>query len=55
MRKLKVGDRVGNGSFKGVVQHVDKEYVWLAWNCTNGIDRVLHSSPLLLVLKVQKK
>lgn len=53
MKKLMKGDRVYNGSFKGVVQDADKEYVWLAWDCTEGIDRVRRSSPLLLVLRVQ--
>ncbi len=53
MKKLKIGDRIHNGSFKGVVQDADKEYVWLIWDGSRGMDRVHRTSPLLMFLKVK--
>ncbi len=53
--KMKKGDRIHNGSFKGVVIDADQECVWLAWDCASGIDLVRRSSPLLLVVTVEKE
>lgn len=55
--KLKVGDRVGNGTaMRGVVTMAAKrgEYVRIAWTSARREDTLSVTSPLWLVLELEK-
>ena len=55
--RLKVGDRVFNGSLKGVVFYVDRENekVQLVWDSVGGVDYLSFASPLWISLSSERQ
>lgn len=51
--ELKIGDRVYNGSLKGVVHDADERAVTLIWDDRGGLDAVQRTSPLLRFINTE--
>lgn len=50
--KLRPGERIFNGSLKGVVMENQVDRIAIAWDCTGIVDVVGVHSPLWLFLEV---